>query len=373
MADSSLPSSPSPLKYDSFDLDVGTGEEGSSPSALSGSPSPTLTLPQGRDSDRAALIKEVTSLYKERYRLARMHRKAELRVVTSLKRRRQSEEGGGEEEMEEEDLEGGRVDWAAQAAKARASLLQADQNASAQELQYRLLLEEAREKAERSTVLANEAMVNFLHQQKALVKYSFSALPPEKNRGEVIEQLLKRQEEVEEQLKQARATYYSLALKKQQKENELKRRQETSDDQVSITEMLRLVVETEAYTEEAGVQECSILTSKGSLSTTEASVTKHMQRNKELSQLLEETEAKVEQLKIQISQKKDDLRELAKKQSQSNRRSAHLQPASRLLLDPVLAKDLKEKLSRKETLEDELGRLKQLSARSSSVRRKSAT
>ncbi|XP_069982055.1 uncharacterized protein, partial [Penaeus vannamei] len=154
MADSPLPTSPSPNKFDSFDLDVGTGEEGSSTSAVSGSPSPTFTHPQGREGDRAALIKEVSALYKERYRLARMHRKAELRVVTSLKRRRQSEEGG--EEMEEEEIDGGRVDWAAQAARARAALLQADQNASAQELQYRLLLEEAREKAERTTAQANE-------------------------------------------------------------------------------------------------------------------------------------------------------------------------------------------------------------------------
>ncbi|ROT78023.1 hypothetical protein C7M84_003285 [Penaeus vannamei] len=347
MADSPLPTSPSPNKFDSFDLDVGTGEEGSSTSAVSGSPSPTFTHPQGREGDRAALIKEVSALYKERYRLARMHRKAELRVVTSLKRRRQ-------------------------AARARAALLQADQNASAQELQYRLLLEEAREKAERTTAQANEALTSFLHQQKALVKYSFSALPPEKGRGETVEQLLKRQQQVEEQLKQARSAYYSLALKKQQREDELKRRQETADDQVSVTEMLRLVVETEAYIEEAGVQECSILTSRGSLHATEASIAKHLQRNKELTDMMEEAEAKVEQLRLQISQKKDELKTLAKKQAQSNRLSAHLQPASRLLLDPVLARDLKEKLALKEDLEDELGRLKQLSARSN-VRRKSAT
>nr|XP_027210257.1 reticulocyte-binding protein 2 homolog a-like [Penaeus vannamei] len=308
MADSPLPTSPSPNKFDSFDLDVGTGEEGSSTSAVSGSPSPTFTHPQGREGDRAALIKEVSALYKERYRLARMHRKAELRVVTSLKRRRQ----------------------------------------------------------------ANEALTSFLHQQKALVKYSFSALPPEKGRGETVEQLLKRQQQVEEQLKQARSAYYSLALKKQQREDELKRRQETADDQVSVTEMLRLVVETEAYIEEAGVQECSILTSRGSLHATEASIAKHLQRNKELTDMMEEAEAKVEQLRLQISQKKDELKTLAKKQAQSNRLSAHLQPASRLLLDPVLARDLKEKLALKEDLEDELGRLKQLSARSN-VRRKSAT
>ncbi|XP_037781932.1 uncharacterized protein LOC119578418 [Penaeus monodon] len=240
MADSPLPASPSPNKFDSFDLDVGTGEEGSTTSALSGSPSPTLTLPQaGRESDRAALIKEVSMFYKERYRLARMHRKAELRVVTSLKRRRQSEEAG--EEMEEEEIDGGRVDWAAQAARARASLLQADQNASAQELQYRLLLEEAREKAERTTLQANEAMASFLHQQKALVKYSFSAVPPEKGRGEAVEQLLKRQQQVEDQLKQARSTYFSLALKKRQKEDRVKKRQETHEDQVDFSNFPKLL------------------------------------------------------------------------------------------------------------------------------------
>ncbi|XP_047472482.1 uncharacterized protein LOC125027197 [Penaeus chinensis] len=215
-------------------------------------------------------------------------------------------------------------------------------------------------------------MASFLHQQKALVKYSFSALPPEKGRGEAVEQLLKRQQQVEDQLKHARSTYFSLALKKQQKEDELKRRQETTEDQVSVTEMLRLVVETEAFVKEAGVQECSILTSKASLNATEASIAKHLQRTKELSDLTEEAEAKVDQLRLQISQKKEELKVLARKQAQSNRLSAHLRPASRLLLDPVLARDLKEKLALKEDLEDELGRLKQLSARSNVMRKSAA-
>lgn len=35
------------------------------------------------------MVQEVTKLYRERNRLARIHRKAELRVLTSLRRRRQ--------------------------------------------------------------------------------------------------------------------------------------------------------------------------------------------------------------------------------------------------------------------------------------------
>lgn len=39
--------------------------------------------------ERERLVQEVTKLYRERNRLARIHRKAELRVLTSLRRRRQ--------------------------------------------------------------------------------------------------------------------------------------------------------------------------------------------------------------------------------------------------------------------------------------------
>lgn len=39
--------------------------------------------------EREKLVQEVTKLYRERNRLARIHRKAELRVLTSLRRRRQ--------------------------------------------------------------------------------------------------------------------------------------------------------------------------------------------------------------------------------------------------------------------------------------------
>lgn len=47
----------------------------------------SLVLRSGGEAER--LVQEVTRLYRERYRLARMHRKAEFRVLASLRRRRQ--------------------------------------------------------------------------------------------------------------------------------------------------------------------------------------------------------------------------------------------------------------------------------------------
>lgn len=49
------------------------------------------------------------------------------------------------DEEDEEAAEVGQVDWTSQAAQAREALVEADGAAQAQELHYRLLLEEARD------------------------------------------------------------------------------------------------------------------------------------------------------------------------------------------------------------------------------------
>ncbi|XP_064098836.1 differentially expressed in FDCP 6 homolog [Macrobrachium nipponense] len=346
MGDSPSPPGQSKYQYDSFDLEQS-----------SVSPSPTLTIPQGRDGERSLLMSEVIRLYKERYRLARMHRKAELRVAVSLKRRRQSEDG--EEDGDDDDDDGGHTDWAAEANKARSALLEADQAASAQELQYRLLLEESKAKAEQGAAQAYQALDMLIEQQRNLVKRSFSALPPEKNQKEIVENLLQKQLQVQEQLQQARAAYFSLAIKKQQLEEDLQRKQDAIDDQVSIAEMLRLVVETESFTEETGVQESSILAHRAALKKTEALIVRHQQQQQELSSQVKEAEEIVSQFQQQLQQKKEERKALSEKQAASQRKkSVNLKPATRLILEPILARDLQTKLSLKVTLEDELQRLK---------------
>ncbi|XP_042219466.1 myotubularin-related protein DDB_G0290005-like isoform X1 [Homarus americanus] len=206
-------------------------------------------------------------------------------------------------------------------------------------------------------------MDKFMKSQQQLVKSSFSSLPPEKYRQQTVGEVLKRQQQVQEQLQQARSSYFSLMLKKQRQEEELQTRQEVAEDQVSTSEMLRLVVETEAYTEEAAIQENNILTYKSSLTNMTATINKRTQRKKELSAQVDEAQARVNKLKIQLKQEKERLNELAKKQSSSRRKSSQLEPSSRLLLDPLLARDLKDKLVLRTTLEDELHRLKQVCCR----------
>ncbi|XP_068229959.1 meiosis-specific nuclear structural protein 1-like [Palaemon carinicauda] len=345
MGDSPSPPGHSKFQYDSFDLEQS-----------SVSPSPTLTIPQGRDGERTLLMSEVIRLYKERYRLARMHRKAELRVAVSLKRRRQSEDG---EEGDDDDDDGSHIDWAAQANKARTALLEADQAASAQELQYRLLLEESKAKAEQAAAQAFQAFERLIQQQRNLVKRSFSPLPREKNNKEIVENLLQRQLQVQEQLQQAREAYFGLAIKKQQLEEDLQRKQDTNDDQVSIAEMLRLVVETESFTEETGIQESVILVQKAALKKTEGLIVKQQQQQKELASEVKEIEDLVAQLQQQLQQKKEERKKLSEKQVVSqHKKSTNLKPATRLILEPILARDLETKLSLKVTLEDELQRLK---------------
>ncbi|KAK7072750.1 hypothetical protein SK128_001959 [Halocaridina rubra] len=290
-----------------------------------------------------------------------MHRKAELRVATSLKRRRQSDEV--EEDVEEEDDDGGHVDWAGQANKARSALLEADQTASGQELHYRLLLEDARTKTDQAALQADQAMKMFTDMQRKLVRRSFSALPPEKDRQKKVEELLQRQQQVEEQLKQARAAYFSLAIKKNHLEEEMLRKQEQNSDQVSIDEMLRLVVETEAFTEEIGVQENTLLTQKVSLDTIQNQISKQLQLKKEIRKEIVEAQEQVDHLKQQLKKKKDDLKELTKKQLSSRKQASKLKPSTRILSDSVLAKDLETKLTLKEDLEDELQRLKKTCGR----------
>ncbi|XP_071514208.1 uncharacterized protein [Panulirus ornatus] len=352
------PTSPTKFTFDSFDLEGGSviaksGEgDPTPPAAASASPSPT---PQDGEAER--LVQEVTRLYRERYRLARMHRKAELRVLASLRRRRQGDDGS--DDMEDDD-EGGHVDWSGQATKAREALLEADRTVSAKELHYRLLLEKDRTNAANTANQATTTLERLIEQERQLVKQSFSSLPPEKDRKQTVENLLKRQQQVEEQLKQARTTYFSLVLKKQCQEEELQRRRDAAEDQVSVAEMLRLVVETEAFTEEAAAQESRILTYKASLKNMASVINKHTQQKKDLAERIKKEEKKVDQLKLQLSEEKQKLKKLSKKQEISKKKSASLQPSSRLLLDPVLAKDLKEKLALKVSLEDEVCRLKQI-------------
>lgn len=51
---------------------------------------------------------------------------------------------------------------------------------------------------------------------------------------QVVENLLSRQKQAQEQIKQARTSYYSLLLRKQQEEKELKENLERIDDQVCL-------------------------------------------------------------------------------------------------------------------------------------------
>lgn len=62
-------------------------------------------------------------------------------------------------------------------------------------------------------------------------------------------------------------------------------------------------------------------------------------------------------------QEREKLKELSQKQAKTQMLQRHLQPSSRLLLDPMLARDLEEKLTLKQKLEQELSRLKQVYGR----------
>nr|XP_045595576.1 uncharacterized protein LOC123756447 [Procambarus clarkii] len=179
----------------------------------------------------------------------------------------------------------------------------------------------------------------------------------------MVEKLLARRQEVEEQLRQARLCYFSLILKKQRLEEELKARQDAAEDQVSVAEMLRLVVETEAYNEQLGVQESSIRAHQASLTNIKSTSHKRSLRSKELAGQLHDTEAAVAALQTHLHQEKEKLKQLSEKQKSSRRKSSLLQPSTRLLLDPLLAKDVKEKLALRDALEEELGRLRYVCGR----------
>ncbi|XP_063885776.1 uncharacterized protein LOC135114054 isoform X2 [Scylla paramamosain] len=370
----SLSGSPSPtscaaFRFDSFEQEVGGisykgGNGGLSPPSVS-SPTPATALYKGGGGggigERERLVLEVTKFYRERNRLARIHRKAELRVLTSLRRRRQSRDGATEEvdEDEEESAEMGQVDWVSQATQAREALVEADRAAQAQELHYRLLLEEARGNTATTAKQVSASMEKFTEDQRQLVKRSFSSLPPERDRQNVVENLLNRQKQAQEQIKQARTSYYSLLLRKQQEEKELKENQEHYDDQVCVSDMVRLVVETEAFTEETSIQENSISVHQASLRQMAEKLTKLCQQKDDFEESITKVKETLNSLSKQLTEERNKLRDLSKMQAKTQLLVRTLQPSSRLLLDPVLARDLEEKLAVKHKLEDEISRLKQ--------------
>ncbi|XP_045111387.1 uncharacterized protein LOC123504708 isoform X3 [Portunus trituberculatus] len=343
----SLSGSPSPtscaaFRFDSFEQEVGGisykgGDGGLSPPSVS-SPTPGTAFYKGGGGggvgDRERLVLEVTKLYRERNRLARIHRKAELRVLTSLRRRRQSRDGVTDEvdEDEEDSAEMGQVDWVSQATQARESLVEADQSAQAQELHYKLLLEEAR---------GNTATTA----------------------KQVVENLLSRQKQAHEQVKQARTSYYSLLLRKQQEEKELKENLERFDDQVCVSDMVRLVVETEAFAEEINIQENSISAHQASLKQMAEKFKKLCQQKNDFEESITKVKETLNSLSKQLTEERNKLKDLSKMQAKTQLLVRSLKPSSRLLLDPVLARDLEEKLAVKHKLEDEISRLKQVCER----------
>lgn len=58
-------------------------------------------------------------------------------------------------------------------------------------------------------------------------------------------------------------------------------------------------------------------------------------------------------------QERDNLKKLSQKQAKTQMMQRSLPPSSRLLLDPLLARDLEEKLILKQRLEVEMRRLRQ--------------
>ncbi|MPC28016.1 hypothetical protein E2C01_021209 [Portunus trituberculatus] len=273
----SLSGSPSPtscaaFRFDSFEQEVGGisykgGDGGLSPPSVS-SPTPGTAFYKGGGGggvgDRERLVLEVTKLYRERNRLARIHRKAELRVLTSLRRRRQ-----------------------------------------------------------------------------------------------VVENLLSRQKQAHEQVKQARTSYYSLLLRKQQEEKELKENLERFDDQVCVSDMVRLVVETEAFAEEINIQENSISAHQASLKQMAEKFKKLCQQKNDFEESITKVKETLNSLSKQLTEERNKLKDLSKMQAKTQLLVRSLKPSSRLLLDPVLARDLEEKLAVKHKLEDEISRLKQ--------------
>ncbi|MPC83092.1 hypothetical protein E2C01_077783 [Portunus trituberculatus] len=89
------------------------------------------------------------------------------------------------DEDEEDSAEMGQVDWVSQATQARESLVEADQSAQAQELHYKLLLEEARGNTATTAKQVSASMEKLTEHQRQLVKRSFSSLPPERDRQTV--------------------------------------------------------------------------------------------------------------------------------------------------------------------------------------------
>ncbi|XP_045111386.1 myosin-10-like isoform X2 [Portunus trituberculatus] len=351
----SLSGSPSPtscaaFRFDSFEQEVGGisykgGDGGLSPPSVS-SPTPGTAFYKGGGGggvgDRERLVLEVTKLYRERNRLARIHRKAELRVLTSLRRRRQSRDGVTDEvdEDEEDSAEMGQVDWVSQATQARESLVEADQSAQAQELHYKLLLEEARGNTATTAKQVSASMEKLTEHQRQLVKRSFSSLPPERDRQTVVENLLSRQKQAHEQVKQARTSYYSLLLRKQQEEKELKENLERFDD-----------------------QENSISAHQASLKQMAEKFKKLCQQKNDFEESITKVKETLNSLSKQLTEERNKLKDLSKMQAKTQLLVRSLKPSSRLLLDPVLARDLEEKLAVKHKLEDEISRLKQVCER----------
>ncbi|KAK3882674.1 hypothetical protein Pcinc_012970 [Petrolisthes cinctipes] len=309
----------------------------------------------GGEKDRERLLEEVTKLCRERHRLARLHRKAELRVRDSLARHRQGEVGPEVEEDGE--------NWGERVAVAREALMAADKETTANQLHYKLMLEEAHTQAGNASAQATETVNKFLEKQRHLVQRSFSPLPPERDRTQVVETLLRKQKEAEEQLQQGRSLYFTLILRKQhlQQQQEQQRLEDSNqgDHQVSQAEMLQLLVETEAYKEEANVQESSLEAHRNSLKKVETNIAKQMQEKVEVDEEVRQAEEAVVSLQKQLNEERVKLKELCEKQARFRKSVVALQPNSRLKLDPLLAADLKEKLELRTSLEEELLRHKQ--------------
>ncbi|KAK4308156.1 hypothetical protein Pmani_020124 [Petrolisthes manimaculis] len=362
MAVTPSPTSSTIFKFDEGETggkNHGKGEE-STRSCTSALPSSPLPSPrqsqQGGEKDRERLLEEVTKLCRERHRLARLHRKAELRVRDSLARRRQGEVGP---EVEED----GEEDWGERVAVAREALMAADKETTANQLHYKLMLEEARTQAGNASAQATETVNKLLEKQRHLVQRSFSPLPPERDRTQVVETLLRKQNEAEEQLQQGRSLYFTLLLRKQhlQQQQEQQHMEDSNqgDHQVSQAEMLQLLVETEAYKEEANVQESSLEAHRNSLKKVETTIAKQMQEKVEVDEEVNQAEEAVVSLQKQLNEERVKLKELSEKQAHFRKSVVALQPNSRLKLDPLLAADLKEKLVLRTSLEEELLRLKQ--------------
>ncbi|XP_076047396.1 uncharacterized protein LOC143028928 [Oratosquilla oratoria] len=306
-------------------------------------------------SDVSILVKEVLRCHRERQKLARTHRKLEVKVSQILARKKQDGESG---EKEEEEGEGSGDDvWGEQLSTLRGVLQELDREAASQELRYRLLVEDAKSQADLANREATEIHKDLLDALRRIHRSGYSSHLPHLLSPKDLEDILSRQCQIEEQLTAARTQLLSQQLKENELRGALEKEKEAHKNKVSASQMTNLTVELRAYTEEELIQVENIEAAKKSLRRSQ----KRSVRQK----------MKLDFLQEQLVAEKDNLKELTqslaeKKIELEKKRTAHARlrkkwetsrPPIHLLLDLAFPSDIK-RLKHKVDIEARIKKLK---------------